>query len=192
MSINGLAALAIRRATERASLNAADKILQIMAFAIAIYIKKEEIIMQLKVKYLFDNLPELVSDPLDSGFDVRAAVDHPVKIEPMGRETIPTGIAVEIDPLYGLNCHSVELQVRPRSGHTMRGIVAQFGTIDRGYRGEISITVFNFNNHEVEIQPLERIAQLVVCPIFKPEPIKVKVLSETKRGTNGFGSSGIK
>lgn len=148
--------------------------------------------MNLKVRYLFENLPELISDPLDSGFDVRAAVDFPVKIPPMGRATIPTGIAVELEPMYSTSGQSVELQVRPRSGHTMRGIVAQFGTIDRGYRGEISITIFNFNNYEAEIQPLERIAQLVACPIFKPTPVKTSVLSETSRGTKGFGSTGIK
>ena len=107
--------------------------------------------MNLKIKYLFRDLPELASDPLDSGFDVRAAVDFPVKIAPMGRATIPTGIAVELEPMYSNSNNSIELQVRPRSGHTMRGIVAQFGTIDRGYRGEISITIFNFNNFEIEI-----------------------------------------
>ena len=148
--------------------------------------------MILKVKYLFPNLPELISDPLDSGFDVRAAVDFPVKIPPMGRATVPTGISVELEPMYGSPENSFELQVRPRSGHTMRGIVAQFGTIDRGYRGEISITIFNFNNHEVEIEPLERIAQLVACPICKPRPIAVNTLSETSRGTKGFGSTGNK
>ena len=71
--------------------------------------------MQLKVKYLFDNLPELASDPLDSGFDVRAAVDHPVKIEPMGRETIPTGIAVEIDLTLPHNAVKDQLKAFPLS-----------------------------------------------------------------------------
>lgn len=148
--------------------------------------------MNLKVRYLFENLPELISDPLDSGFDVRAAIDNPIKIPPMGRATIPTGIAVELEPMYSNSGQSVELQVRPRSGHTMRGIVAQFGTIDRGYRGEIQITVFNFNNTEAEIRPLERIAQIVACPIFKPTPVRARVLSETTRGTKGFGSTGVK
>lgn len=148
--------------------------------------------MKLNVKYLFPNLPELVSDPLDSGFDIRAAIDDPITIEPMGRQTIPTGIAVELEPMYGKSNQSVELQVRPRSGLTMRGVVAQYGTIDRGYRGEISVTVFNFSKEPAVIEPLDRIAQIVVCPIYKPEPQTVTKLTPTTRGSKGFGSSGVK
>ena len=148
--------------------------------------------MKLKIKSLFPNLPKLVSNPMDSGFDIRAAIEKPIKIEPMGHTTIPTGIAVELFSATRCGCESYELQVRPRSGYTSRGIVAQFGTIDLGYRGEIAVTIFNFSNQEVEIEPLERIAQLVICPIFKPEPVTVNALSETERGTKGFGSSGRK
>lgn len=149
--------------------------------------------MKLKVKYLFDNLHELSSKPDDSGYDLRACIQNPIIIEPHGKATIPTGIAVEVDDDYICldNEVSIELQVRPRSGHTMRGLVAQFGTIDKGYRGEISVTVINHSNIQCEIQPLERIAQLVICPIFKPEVITVKSLSNTDRGSKGFGSSGI-
>lgn len=149
--------------------------------------------MKLNVKYLFDNIPELNSKSDDSGYDLRACINSPLIIEPHGKATIPTGIAVEVEDETGYFFSadvSIELQVRPRSGHTMRGLVAQFGTVDRGYRGEISVTVINHSNKECEIQPFERIAQLVVCPIFKPIVVPVKKLSETNRGTNGFGSSG--
>lgn len=148
--------------------------------------------MELKVKYLFDNIPELISSPDDSGFDIRAAISEPKKIEGYGKACIPTGIAVELADT-GIECISglsVELQVRPRSGHTRQGIVAQFGTIDASYRGEIHVNIFNHNAGEVEIQPLERIAQLVVCLIFKPKIVSTKTLTATARGSNGFGSTG--
>lgn len=148
--------------------------------------------MDLKVKYLFPNIPELISNPDDSGFDIRAAITEPLKIEGYGKACIPTGIAVELADtgVECISCLSVELQVRPRSGHTRQGIVAQFGTIDSSYRGEIHVNIFNHNAGEVEIQPLERIAQLVVCPIFKPKIVTAKTLSDTTRGGNGFGSTG--
>lgn len=158
--------------------------------------------MEMKIKYLFDNIPELISNPDDSGYDIRAAIDKPLKIEGYGKACIPTGIAIELTgvprfdifPIPGqfpyAEFYSAELQVRPRSGHTRQGIVAQFGTIDASYRGEIFVNIFNQNPCEVEIQPLERIAQLVVCPIFKPAVVKVTKLSNTDRGSNGFGSTG--
>lgn len=147
--------------------------------------------MELKVKYLFPNIHELISDPCDSGFDIRAAITEPLKIEGFGKACIPTGIAVELADIDFTDPDvSVELQVRPRSGHTRQGIVAQFGTIDASYRGEIHVNIFNHNAGEVEIQPLERIAQLVVCPIFKPKVVTVKTLTTTARGGNGFGSTG--
>lgn len=146
--------------------------------------------MKLKVKYLFPNIPELISQEGDSGFDVRAAIEEPIKIAPFGRVTVPTGVAVEFCNQSYLPSCSAELQVRPRSGHTMKGIVAQFGTIDLAYRGEIKITLFNFSDETVTIEPLERIAQLVVCPIYKPIVETADQLTPTKRGEQGFGSTG--
>lgn len=149
--------------------------------------------MKLNVKYLFDNVPELISNPDDSGFDLRACISENMVIPAHGKATIPTGIACEIEDEAGYFATpdvSVELQVRPRSGHTMRGLVAQFGTVDRGYRGEISVTVINHSSTDAQIQPFERIAQLVVVPIFKPDVVAVSSLSDTDRGSKGFGSSG--
>lgn len=146
--------------------------------------------MKLKVKYLFSNVQSLTTRLGDSGYDLRVYLQHTITIEPRGRVSLPTGIAVEIaDIPAGFD---VELQVRPRSGHTQRGIVAQFGTIDSSYRGEIWVTLFNFTDSPVTIEPNERIAQLVVCPIFKPEIITTKELSNTERGDKGFGSTGNK
>lgn len=158
--------------------------------------------MQLNVKYLFPEMEELITRNGDSGYDIRAAIKEPLVIDPHGRATVGTGIAVEIDtnPLFVSEYIpnmpkdnmrlEYELQVRPRSGHTIKGVVAQFGTIDASYRGEIAVTIFNFSNEKVTILPNERIAQLVVCPILKPQVVTVKQLSQTERGTKGFGSTG--
>lgn len=147
--------------------------------------------MKLKVKYLFPQMPELISRDGDSGYDIRAAIDNPVIIAPQSKADIPTGIAVEVEgaPTYSTR-FSHELQIRPRSGQTRRGVIAQFGTIDAAYRGEIWVTVYNINKEPVTIEPLERIAQIVVCPIYKPEVIPVSNLTATARGANGFGSTG--
>lgn len=153
--------------------------------------------MKLNVKYLNPALPELVSDKENSGCDVRACIDRPLTIETGRVASIPLGIAAELTdyPDYVTEWNgeinmSYELQIRPRSGHTARGIICQLGTVDAGYRGEIYANVFNTSGAPVTIEPLERIGQLVVCPIYKPEIVKVKELSKTERGAKGFGSSG--
>lgn len=147
--------------------------------------------MNLKVKYLFPNIPELVSRDGDSGYDIRAAIDIPLIISAGERATVPTGIAVEIaNAPAGLSSISAELQVRPRSGWTKRGLIAQFGTIDASYRGEIWVTLFNASKEDITIEPLARIAQIVVCPIFKPAIVKADSLTPTERGARGFGSTG--
>lgn len=148
--------------------------------------------MKLKVKYLNKNLPEIVSNDGDSGYDIRAAIDETLVIPARGIATIPAGICVEIEDYPIENNMSVEIQIRPRSGMTKKGIVAQLGTVDASYRGEIKANVFNFNDHEVRIEPLDRIAQIVVCPIYKPQIIQADDLSQTERGNKGFGSSGTR
>ena len=161
--------------------------------------------MILKVKYLDENLLPLISKEGDSGFDIRANIKEPLIIPGRSFAKVPTGISVEIvtdqmyvatkrdenDYIFGQLKLDYELQVRPRSGHTSRGLVAQFGTIDASYRGEISVVLINHNDFEVEIIPQERIAQLVITPILKPIDImRVDILGETERGANGFGSTG--
>ena len=146
--------------------------------------------MKLKLKYLFNDVKKITTRLGDSGYDLSAYIRQEITIEPRGRVSLPTGIAVElVDIPAGFD---VELQVRPRSGHTQRGIVAQFGTIDSSYRGEIWVTLFNFTDSPIKIEPDERIAQLVVCPIFKPDIIITKELSSTDLGDKGFGSTGNK
>jgi len=147
--------------------------------------------MKINICYLNPALPELFSKDGDSGYDLRASLEIPLTIPPRGIATIPCGVAVEITDLPQQDSLSVEIQIRPRSGLTKKGIVAQFGTVDSSYRGELKVNIFNFNDHELVLQPLDRIAQMVVCPIYKPQVCKVDALSETERGAKGFGSSGI-
>lgn len=148
--------------------------------------------MKLKIKYLNDNLPEITSKDGDSGYDLRADIKEPLTIAPFGIATIPAGIRVELSDYDMPEGCSVEIQIRARSGLTAKGIVAQLGTVDASYRGDIKTILFNFNNHEVTIQPMDRIAQMVVCPIFKPKVEKADEIGETERGAKGFGSSGVK
>ena len=146
--------------------------------------------MKMCVKYLNKKMPALTSKDGDSGYDIRASIDDVLTIPAFGIATIPAGFCLEITDYPQDNNMSVEIQIRPRSGMTKNGIVAQLGTVDVSYRGEFKVNVFNFNNHPVKIAPFDRIAQIVVCPVYKPEVLTVDDLSETERGANGFGSSG--
>ena len=147
--------------------------------------------MKLLVKKFKGYAPEPTTRDGDSGYDIRAAIKRHLIIPPQTIATIPTGIGVEVKYLKIFGRH-IELQVRPRSGHTKRGIVAQYGTIDESYRGEIKISIYNMNKHAVRIEPGEKIAQLVIVPIWKPKMEIVETLTETERGENGFGSTGDK
>lgn len=121
-----------------------------------------------------------------SGMDLRANLQQPVKLEPMQRALIPTGLFIEL-PL------GFEAQVRPRSGLTIKhGITClnSPGTIDSDYRGEIKIVLINLSNETFTIQHGERIAQMIIQPITKAEWQVVKILNESKRGEGGFGHTG--
>lgn len=121
----------------------------------------------------------------DAGLDLHAA--EAARIEPGGRASIGTGIAVAIpDGHAGL--------VLPRSGLARRhGITIPNapGLIDSGYRGELTVLLLNTDrSSSFEVSPGDRIAQLVVTPFAEAEPVEVEDLDETARGLAGFGSSG--
>ncbi len=122
----------------------------------------------------------------DSGLDLYAFIpEGSAYIEAGSRERINTGIAIELPEGY-------EGQVRPRSGLAHeRGVQTAFGTIDNGYRGEIWVNLFNHSFRAHTVRHGERIAQLVICPVAYPEVIEVEELSETERGADGFGSTGV-
>ncbi len=125
--------------------------------------------------------------PGSAGLDLRAAVDNKVVLEPGERALIPTGIILEIPEGY-------EGQVRPRSGLAINKGVTVLnspGTIDSDYRGEVKVILINLGKEKVEIKRGDRIAQLVIAPVVKVDIEEVEDLSETFRGSEGFGSTGI-
>ena len=123
-----------------------------------------------------------------AGLDVRANLAEPVTLRPLQRALIPTGLFMEIPAGY-------EAQVRPRSGLALKhgiGIVNSPGTIDADYRGELKVLLVNLSDTEFVVQDGERIAQLVVARHERVRWQPVDVLSETTRGTGGYGSTGTK
>lgn len=120
-----------------------------------------------------------------SGFDLCADIYEATTISPGERKKIPTGLAFEIPVGY-------EGQVRPRSGLSSKyGLVASFGTIDADYRGELSVVLYNQSFGNFKVEPRMRIAQLVICPVVYPELQEVDSLTDTTRGSSGFGSTGL-
>ncbi len=121
------------------------------------------------------------------GLDLHAALTGPVTIAPTGRVLIPTGIALSIPEGY-------EGQVRPRSGLANRhgiGIVNSPGTIDPDYRGELAVVLINLGHDPFVVEPLARIAQLVICPVIHAELELVEELGASARGSGGYGSTGV-
>lgn len=119
-----------------------------------------------------------------SGFDIYSSVDYVLK--PFEFKAIPTGIAIELKKGY-------EAQVRPRSGLAANngiGILNSPGTIDSDYRGEIFVVLFNFSKKRYRIKKGDRIAQIVISKIEDIGLKEVKKIKITKRGSNGFGSTG--
>jgi len=123
---------------------------------------------------------------LAAGMDICAVLEQPLTLAPGERSLIPTGLAFAIPEGY-------EVQVRPRSGLAIKhgiGLVNSPGTIDADYRGEIGIILINYGQEDFTINSGERIAQLVVAPVVQAKMIVVDSLSETQRGSGGFGHTG--
>lgn len=144
--------------------------------------------MEVKIKKLHPNvtLPAYQTEHA-AAMDVHAFLDTPKTLQPLERAMIPTGLAFEIPVGY-------EMQVRARSGLSIKhGItmVNGIGTIDADYRGELNILVINLGQEPFVIEPDIRIAQLLVSKYEKVTWELTEVLSETARGTGGFGSTGI-
>lgn len=121
-----------------------------------------------------------------SGMDLQANIDEPVKLKPLERSLVPTGIFIELPTGY-------EAQVRPRSGLTLKKGITVLntpGTIDSDYRGEIGIILINLSNETVEITPGERICQMVVSRVEKIELEETSQINDTARSSGGFGHTG--
>jgi len=123
-----------------------------------------------------------------AGLDLMAAVpaDAPVVIAPGGRAQIPTGISIALP-------RGTEGQVRPRSGLAARhgiSVLNTPGTVDSDYRGEIQVILVNFGAESFLVERAQRIAQLVIAPVFRAQLFESEKLAKTARGAQGFGSTG--
>jgi dUTP pyrophosphatase len=125
---------------------------------------------------------------LSAGVDLRANLDEKIILKPLERKLVKTGLFLEIPAGY-------EAQVRPRSGFALKQGVTVLnspGTIDADYRGEVGVILINLGQEEVEIAHGDRIAQLVFAKVEQAEWEESSQLSETERGSGGFGSTGKK
>ncbi len=131
-------------------------------------------------------LPELATDG-SAGMDLRACIDDTLTLQPGVVELIPTGFAIYIaDPGYAA-------MILPRSGLGHKhGIVLGnlVGLIDSDYQGQLFVSCWNRSTSVYKIEVGDRIAQLVVVPVQRPEFEVVQEFTATNRGDQGFGSSG--
>ena len=133
------------------------------------------------------NLPEYATNQ-SAAVDLRANLDNSIKISPLERILVKTGLFIELPKGY-------EAQVRPRSGLAYKKgitVLNSPGTIDSDYRGEIGVILVNLSNETFLIENGERIAQMVIARHEKVNFQEVDELVETTRGSGGFGSTGIK
>lgn len=122
-----------------------------------------------------------------AGMDLKANIENAITLKPLERAIVKTGLFIAL-PL------GFEAQVRPRSGlAAKKGITVlnSPGTIDADYRGEIGVILVNLSNEDFVINDGERIAQLVIAKHERIQWNEVELLSETQRGSRGFGSTGV-
>lgn len=148
-----------------------------------------------QIKILFNKLehgrdvelPSYESDEA-AGMDIRAAVIQKIILQPGERALIPTGFRMALPEGY-------EAQIRPRSGLAYKKGVTMLntpGTIDSDYRGEVKVLAINHGNEPFEVSSGDRIAQMVIAPVYRAQVKEVDELPETNRGDGGFGSTGVK
>ena len=122
-----------------------------------------------------------------AGMDLKAYIDEPVTIKPGQCMLVPTGLYIELPAGY-------EAQIRARSGLAIKkgiGLVNGIGTIDSDYRGEIKVILINWGDEDFVIENGDRIAQMVIARYERIEWEKAEELSETERGSGGFGHTGV-
>ncbi|MEY4369180.1 MAG: hypothetical protein RL564_1130 [Pseudomonadota bacterium] len=142
------------------------------------------------VKVLDQRLREQMptyATPGSAGLDLRACIQAPLTLEPGSTHLIPTGLAIHIaDPTYAA-------MILPRSGMGHKhGIVLGnlVGLIDSDYQGELMVSTWNRGNAAFVLNPMERLAQLVIVPVLQVAFNIVDSFTETERGAGGFGSTG--
>ena len=139
----------------------------------------------LKVKKLNGDaiLPQY-AHPGDAGLDLFSS-EH-VEIKPHEYILVKTGISIELPP-------NTEAQVRPRSGLALKhgiSVLNTPGTIDEGYRGEVGVILINHGKETYVVEKGAKIAQMIIKPVLRVDVQEVADLSDTSRGSGGFGSTG--
>lgn len=144
--------------------------------------------MKIKIKKLKEKATiPTYSTPDSAGMDLYACIDEEITIKAGETKVIPTGVAVELPE----RDYAVFLYARSGLG-VKHGICLAngVGVVDADYRGEICVGLLNTSKDDYVLKPLERVAQMVVAPVVRVEFQEVENLSDTIRGTEGFGSTG--
>ncbi|MDP1954287.1 MAG: dUTP diphosphatase [Polaromonas sp.] len=135
---------------------------------------------------LRDNLPAYAT-PGSAGLDLRACLTEPLTLQPNAWQLVPTGLAIYLyNPGYAA-------MILPRSGLGHKhGIVLGnlVGLIDSDYQGQLMVSAWNRSDTAFTIEPMERIAQLVIVPVIQAEFHVVESFAPSERGEGGYGSTG--
>lgn len=121
----------------------------------------------------------------DAAYDLHSRAE--ITLPPMTSTLVPTGLFLELPVGY-------EAQIRPRSGLALKHnimLTNSPGTVDAGYRGEVGVIVYNGGSAPFPVRRGDRIAQMVIAKLAEVELEETETLSESERGTGGFGSTGI-
>lgn len=119
-----------------------------------------------------------------AGMDIYAGEDKIISTG--GWDLVKSGIAIELPQGY-------EAQVRPRSGLALKQgitVLNSPGTVDSDFRGDVGVILMNFDKRPLHVKKGDRIAQLVIAPVSRAEMVEVQELGSSKRGLDGFGSTG--
>ena len=144
--------------------------------------------MKIDIVNTSDHILPAYETILSAGMDLRAVTPEPLKIGSLERVLVKTGLFIALPQGY-------EAQVRPRSGLAFKKGVTVLnapGTIDADYRGEIGVILVNLSKEDFVIEHGDRIAQMVIAKYERATWNTVSSLSETERGSGGFGSTGVK
>ena len=142
--------------------------------------------MKVKIKSDSGILPFYETEG-SAGMDLKAYIGEPVVLKPGQRMLVPTGLYIELPVGY-------EAQIRARSGLAIKkgiGLVNGIGTIDSDYRGEIKVILINWGEEDFVIENGDRIAQMIIAKYERVEWEVSDDLSETERGSGGFGHTGV-
>lgn len=147
--------------------------------------------MKLQIKPISDKIGKEIPFPYyatsgAAALDLHACIDEPVVVPPHGQVMVPTGIAAAIPEGY-VGIMAVRSSMGIRYGITMANGI---GVIDSDYRGPMRVGLYNLRTEPYTVQPGDRIAQLLIVPVLRPEIEITDELPETERGAGGFGSTG--